>query len=125
MDLKSYISKFPHLYILLKSSSFKIAKLNFKAYKLIKKNNLFDEEFYFNENNNLDEFKKNPLIHYMFFGFKEGKDPSPDFDNAFYLNEYEDANKSNLSPLAHYALYGINSNRKTKINENKILFKNR
>ncbi|WP_409200100.1 glycosyltransferase [Methanobrevibacter sp. DSM 116169] len=117
--LKSYIGKFPYLYILFKSPNFKIAKLNFKAYKLIKKHNLFNENYYLNKNENLKNLKIDPLLHYIFFGYMEGKDPSPDFDSFFYVNNYYDAKMSKLNPLVHYALYDLNK-RETKLDKNKI-----
>ncbi|MCC7553831.1 MAG: glycosyltransferase [Methanobacteriaceae archaeon] len=118
MSLKSFISKSPFLYILLKSPNLKIAKLNFKAYNIIKKNILFDEDFYLSEYKNLEKLKIDPILHYIFFGFNEGKDPSPNFDSLFYLNEYEDVKPSKLNPLVHYTLYGLKKNRKTRINDN-------
>ena len=52
-----------------------------KAINLIKKWNLFDEKFY-----NLKygyEGNLNPLLHYIFIGFKEGKNPSLIFDGYY------------------------------------------
>ena len=115
---KSIIQKFPHLYILAKSPNVKIANLNIKAYNLIKKHNLFDEEYYLRENKNLKNIDFDPLLHYIFFGFQEGKDPNSNFDSFFYLNEY--MKDSKLNPLIHYTLYGLNDKRKTKLSENKL-----
>ncbi|WP_275542131.1 hypothetical protein [Methanobacterium bryantii] len=42
-----------------------------------------------------------PILHYMYPGFKEGKKPSPTFDGDYYLKRYKDVKKSNLNPLVH------------------------
>ncbi|MCE7699897.1 MAG: glycoside hydrolase family 99-like domain-containing protein, partial [Methanobacterium paludis] len=54
-----------------------------------------------------------PIIHYMYYGFKEGRRPNLTFDGDYYLKKYEDVRKSNLNPLIHYSLYGINEKRET------------
>lgn len=48
----------------------------------------------------------NPVIHYMYHGFKEGRKPSLKFDNKYYMKRYKDVRRSKLNPLVHYALYG-------------------
>ena len=60
----------------------------------------------------------NPIIHYIIYGYKEGKDPNKDFDGVYYSHKYGDALSSKLSPLVHYSLYGLQENREYKLDKN-------
>lgn len=80
-----------------------------RGIEIIKGLNLFDQEFY--TENYPDINGCDPLTHYIFQGWKEGKDPSSDFDNDFYLDKYISVRKAGFNPLIHYAVRGINENR--------------
>ena len=115
------MSKIPTSYILHKSSNKKEAMEIIKGYKAISKNNLFDDEFYLNKYPKVKAM--NPLLHYIFFGFMEGKKPNKDFDGVFYKHHYN----VGINPLIHYALYGKNNQIKVANedlsnfnNENKV-----
>jgi SAM-dependent methyltransferase len=82
----------------------------FNAYNKIKSLNLFDEEFYLKNNPDLT---MNPLIHYIYYGYKDNKQPSESFDGVFYLNDNPHVKKAGLNPLVHYALYGKNEGKAT------------
>lgn len=101
MNFKNKLmSKMPYAYIKSKTKSKDEAKLIYKGYKAIKENNLFDEEFY--RKNYPKTSSMDSLLHYLFFGFAEGKKPFSDFDGAYYKNHYD----IKINPLIHYALYG-------------------
>jgi GT2 family glycosyltransferase/glycosyltransferase involved in cell wall biosynthesis len=108
------ISKFPNLYLLLKmnNSSIKKALINIKGYKAIKKHNLFDLGYYLKTNEDVRSSGADPILHYMYCGFNEGRRPHPEFDSNYYLKNYSDVQKSNLNPLIHYSLYGIQEGRR-------------
>lgn len=109
------ISKFPSLYIILKNKNdIKSVFTNIKGYNVIKKNNLVDISYYLKDNGDIKESGIDPLIHYIYYGFKEGRNPNSEFDGDYYLKKYEDVQKSNLNPLVHYSLYGIYEGRKTQ-----------
>lgn len=84
-----------------------------KAINLIKKWNLFDEEFY--NSKYCYEGNLNPLLHYIFIGFKEGKNPSFIFDGYYYSQNFKDFD-FNMNPLVHFVLYGLDEGF-IKINE--------
>ncbi len=109
------ISKFYPLYILFnkKNHSIKNALINIKGYRSIKKNNLLDFDYYL-YNNELRKSGIDPILHYIYHGFREGRNPNSAFDSDYYLKAHGDVKKSNLNPLVHYSLYGINEGRKTK-----------
>ncbi|MDR0911843.1 MAG: hypothetical protein LBM96_04480 [Methanobrevibacter sp.] len=89
-----------------------------KAYKRIKKLKLFDDKYYLKKY----KFNKNtllPLNHYIYHGYKEGKNPNNKFDTKYYLNKYPDVKQSNQNPLIHYVLYGKTEHRFINKNEEK------
>lgn len=106
------ISAFSDLYILIKSNgSFKNRILNIKGYKSIKTNCLFDIGYYLKNNIDVKRSGADPLIHYILFGYKEGRKPNLNFNGNFYLKNYPDVKSSSLNPLIHYALYGKQEGR--------------
>jgi glycosyltransferase involved in cell wall biosynthesis len=111
----AYLSNMPYLYIIFKTKG-NIKKLRdyIRSYRTIKRLNLFDEDYYLNRYRNVLTSGMEPLIHYLFFGWKEGKNPSPEFDGDNYLNRYPDVKNSHMNPLIHYSLYGIDEKRKPK-----------
>lgn len=52
-------------------------------------------------------------MHYIYYGYKEGRQPSKKFDGNYYLQTYPDVKASHLNPLIHYSIYGINECRST------------
>jgi hypothetical protein len=48
----------------------------------------------------------NPLDHYNQAGWKEGRDPSPNFDTTDYLSHYADVANAHINPLIHFLQYG-------------------
>jgi len=117
------ISRFPNLYIIYngKKTGFKNALINIRGYNAIKENHLLDEDYYLINNIDVKLSGMDPVIHYLFHGFKESRSPHPEFDANYYFNKYSDVKKSNLNPLVHYSLYGIKEKRKIKKFIPKIL----
>ena len=91
----------------------KNALINIKGYRAIKKDNLFDIGYYLNNNDDVRLSGRDPILHYMYQGFNEGRKPNPSFDGDYYLKKHNDVTKSNLNPLVHYSLYGLKEGRKT------------
>jgi len=50
--------------------------------------------------------------HYMTIGWKEGKNPSPDFDTSFYLKNEGDIREAGINPFRHYILHGRREQRR-------------
>lgn len=113
-----HLSKIPYLYIFLKSGiNLKELFMNIKGYRKIKNKQLFDEKYYLTKYPAVLISGINPLLHYLYYGHKEKKNPNSYFNNNYYLSKYQDVKKSKMNPLVHYALYGMNEGRKTN---NKI-----
>ncbi|PKL71728.1 MAG: hypothetical protein CVV29_09130, partial [Methanobacteriales archaeon HGW-Methanobacteriales-2] len=119
--LKRLISNFPALYILFKKNNgFKNTFTNVRGYYSIKKNNLLDIGYYLN-NRDVKLSGIDPILHYIYYGYNEGRRPNLDFDAEHYLKTYSDVKKSKLNPLVHYSLYGMKEKRKTfKISEKAL-----
>ena len=115
-------SKFPSLYILFNTNKIGIKNrlINIKGYRALKNSTLFDMDFYIKNNEDIRLSGMDPILHYLYHGFREGRKPNPQFDAAYYLKTYTDVNNSNLNPLVHFALYGKYENRKICENIKKL-----
>jgi hypothetical protein len=109
---RKMISKLPSFYILLKNDNdLKTTLINIKGFKAIKKKYLFDLNYYLKNNPDVESSNLDPLLHYIYHGYNEGRDPNPTFNNNNYLKKYKDVSNKNLNPLVHYSLYGINEKK--------------
>ena len=64
----------------------------------------FDEEFYLSQFS--DEKPEDPFFHYMTLGWREGRDPCPEFSTSTYLSEYSDVKNANVEPFTHFIFTG-------------------
>ena len=87
------------------------AKTNIKAIKKIRKDGGFDVLLYCSKYNDVISEEIDPLIHFMWFGGYEGRNPSSDFDVKQYAQNYADIKKSGVNPYAHYLIYGKDEGR--------------
>ena len=99
----------------------------YKARGQIKSLNLFDEDYYLNEYSDVRNSDINPLDHYIYHGWMEGRTPSKLFDGDYYLERNPDVKESKVNPLVHYVLYGKEEgrfpNHHAKINSPHIINK--
>ncbi|MPM34190.1 hypothetical protein SDC9_80772 [bioreactor metagenome] len=72
----------------------------------IKKSKLFDCTWYLNNYPDVLVDRMDPIKHYVVFGWKEGRNPSPSFSTNGYLNVNQDVKRSCMNPLIHYIRYG-------------------
>ena len=77
-----------------------------RDYNLIKKSDLFDNEYYLANNEDVKKANMNPIKHYLKFGWKEGRNPSAEFDGNEYLNKRPDVRVAGICPLVHYIKFG-------------------
>ena len=77
-----------------------------RDYNLLKKSDLFDTEYYLAKNEDVQKAKMNPILHYLRFGWKEGRNPSEQFDSKAYLNQRPDVKVAGICPLIHYLKFG-------------------
>lgn len=72
----------------------------------------FDIAFYLTR---YDDIAQNnlvdPIRHYIDYGAKQGRDPSPDFSTLAYLDRYPDVRKSGVNPFFHWLTEGRSAKR--------------
>ncbi len=93
---------------------------NRRDYQTIKQSGLFDENYYFLQNPDVREADVDPLMHFVKFGWREGRNPSPVFDTSFYLSSYQDVKEAGINPLVHYIKFGLSEGRKPVFIEDVI-----
>ncbi len=72
---------------------------------------LFDAKFYLSENPAVRDAGIHPLVHYLVWGWREGRSPHPYFDNDWYLSRYPDVLAERINPLVHYVTTGADEGR--------------
>lgn len=105
---------------------FKKAKEYQRAYSEIAESGLFDSEYYLDAYSDVKDSEMDPLIHYIFHGYREGKLPSLYFNQEKYLAEHPDLTEN---PLIHYLGNKeegfINKSNPLKLKRERILATNR
>ncbi len=71
----------------------------------------FDESYYLKNNTDVSFGNIDPFRHYMNVGWKEGRNPNPEFNVKEYLNRHPDVDRQGIEPLLHYANFGKRENR--------------
>jgi glycosyltransferase involved in cell wall biosynthesis/GT2 family glycosyltransferase len=67
---------------------------------------VFSPDFYLQRYEDVTGSRLPPLVHFFVYGWKEGRDPSPDFSTSYYLQTYRDVAAQGLNPLLHYLAKG-------------------
>jgi glycosyltransferase involved in cell wall biosynthesis len=88
-----------------------------RAARLIAGSGLFDGGWYLRNNPDVAAARLDPVRHYVAFGAREGRDPSPSFGTRTYLERYPDVAAAGLNPLAHFAQFGQLEGRISRANE--------
>lgn len=73
---------------------------------LVSESGLFDRAFYLAEYPDVAAAGIDPVVHYLECGFREGREPGPDFNTAYYLEQVLGADISYVAPLVHYLRVG-------------------
>jgi glycosyltransferase involved in cell wall biosynthesis len=88
--------------------------------RVVKKDSLFDKEFYLKKYEDVSRSGQHPLLHYIYRGNKEGRDPNPYFNGKYYLKKYPDVKKSGKNPFLHYLRHGKKEGRYPNIKKEKL-----
>lgn len=78
---------------------------------LYQNSGLFDGEWYISFNEDLHGKHLDPLEHYVNYGWRELRDPSPSFSIWTYFTLYPEIRDSGLEPLQHFILRGASEHR--------------
>lgn len=79
---------------------------DWRALQAIKRSELFDRKWYLRAYPDVGDRDIDPLIHYVAFGAREGRDPGPRFSTRRYLAVNPDVAAAGTNPLGHYVLRG-------------------
>ncbi|WP_047150863.1 glycosyltransferase family 61 protein [Aneurinibacillus tyrosinisolvens] len=85
---------------------------NMSCYFLLRKSPLFNSEYYLQTNPDVKDSKVNPILHFIFHGVNEGRNPHPLFDINYYLLHNPDVRDADINPLVHYLRYGGQEGRR-------------
>jgi GT2 family glycosyltransferase/glycosyltransferase involved in cell wall biosynthesis len=78
---------------------------------LVGKNRLFDDDYYLSQAADVESSGIDPLFHYLWYGWREGRNPHPLFDTNYYLRSYPDVTVMGKNPLLHYLRWGWREGR--------------
>ncbi len=84
----------------------------YKNLFIIKKSKLLDVQWYLLQNQDVKNSGVDPLKHYLNFGWREGRDPSPFFSTDKYLKKHPELRRQGICPLVHYVKSSSKSFRK-------------
>jgi len=70
----------------------------------------FDDAYYLASNP--DVVRLNPLVHFLIYGWREDRDPSPDFSIADYTLANPDVAAAGVNPFYHYLTVGRREGRR-------------
>lgn len=87
-----------------------------KPVELVRESGLFNEGWYLKNYPDVAESGMNPIVHYLKFGAKEHRNPSPEFDTDWYLASHKDVVEVDMNPLLHYIKFGQREGRLTNRN---------
>ena len=79
--------------------------------RIVRDAGAFDHQWYRYRYNLSTRSYHKLLLHYFRIGWRDGKNPAPDFDTSFYLRMYPDVDPETWNPLAHYLKFGVNEGR--------------
>jgi glycosyltransferase involved in cell wall biosynthesis len=81
---------------------------------LLRKSELFDPQYYLSVYPDVAGTNISPEIHFLKYGWKEGRNPSAGFDTAFYVANNPDVLAIRQNPLVHYIKKGQFEGRNIK-----------
>jgi hypothetical protein len=76
------------------------------AQRLLASSSFFDAEWYLARYPDVAASGVDPVRHYLEFGWREGRNPSPLFSTKDYLKANKDVAEQDINPLFHYLEYG-------------------
>ncbi|GAB3334335.1 hypothetical protein [Marilutibacter aestuarii] len=78
---------------------------------LIRSSRWFDADWYLDTYRDVRDAGSDPAEHYHLHGWREGRNPGPDFDSTHYLAANIDVRKSAADPLVHFIQHGAAEGR--------------
>ena len=79
--------------------------------ELVRQSSLFDRDWYLETYPDVAATGLDPLDHFMSKGWREGRNPGPEFATWSYLNANADVARANINPLVHFIEFGHSEGR--------------
>ena len=89
-----------------KTSGYRRTKRQKQSLAILGKCELFDRNWYIQSYPDVRESGVDPVRHYLESGWREGRDPGPDFCTTAYLKANSDVAALGINPLLHYVEHG-------------------
>jgi hypothetical protein len=89
-----------------KASGYRQRKRRRQSLALIAQSELFDRSWYVQTYQDVRDSGADPVRHYFESGWREGRDPGPDFCTTAYLKGNSDVAALAINPLLHYIEHG-------------------
>ncbi|SCB49314.1 hypothetical protein [Rhizobium multihospitium] len=77
----------------------------------------FDTTFYLRVYGDVRNAGIDPICHYIIYGWKEGRDPTPDFSVSMYLKQNRDVEAAGVEPFWHYIVAGRSEGRPPRFSD--------
>jgi hypothetical protein len=74
----------------------------------------FDAAYYLGMNPDVADAGGDALSHFLVAGWREGRDPNPQFSVRDYLEAYDDVARAGVNPFLHYLMAGREEGRKPR-----------
>jgi 2-polyprenyl-3-methyl-5-hydroxy-6-metoxy-1,4-benzoquinol methylase len=74
--------------------------------RVIERSHHFDKVWYLYTNEDVKAAGVDPIVHYVNYGWREGRDPSGIFSTNEYLAKYPEVSAKNICPLVHFIRTG-------------------
>lgn len=74
--------------------------------KLLLECGYFDPDWYVEQYPDVTRLGLDPAVHFLKYGWRMKRNPSPRFHTASYLQRYQDVARSGVNPLLHYLSNG-------------------
>lgn len=107
---KLFVSKFIEPIMKIENKLRKQSKLDGEV-AMVLASGLFDIDWYLETYPDVKKSEMNPALHYIKYGWKESRQPSPYFDGVWYIQRYKDVAAKHVNPLVHYLTFGIDEGR--------------
>jgi hypothetical protein len=89
-----------------KSSAYLHRKRRRRMVAKLEESGLFDRAWYLETYPDVRDGAVDPVHHYLETGWKEGRDPGPDFCTTAYLKANSDVAATGINPLLHFVEHG-------------------
>lgn len=87
-------------------SQFRIggAVRNVREAYAISSSRLFDNAYYLGRYPDVDQLNLHPIVHYVLYGAREGRDPNRHFDTRAYVRKHLNGSADRVNPLYHFVV---------------------